>query len=341
MKPLSLLLGLIPAVCVAADPVKGVSTGHETYVERIGATDVRFTMVAIKGGTFLMGSPKEEACRQLDEGPQRRVRIQPFWMGRHEVTWDEYRQFYRDKPLGVENKDRTARDKEADAVSKPTASYIDETYGFGDAGYPAFNMSHHAAMKYCEWLSKKTGKQYRLPTEAEWEYACRAGTSTAYSFGNEAGEAGDQYFWHSANSRTEENPRGQAHPVGRKKPNTWGLYDMHGNVDEWCLDHYEATRYDALPWERPPLNPVKLPTDKRYSHVARGGNFESAATECRSAVRRASLPKWNRLDPDEPPSVWWLASGGGKVWVGFRVVRAVEEYPALIGLRSKVTKESK
>jgi formylglycine-generating enzyme required for sulfatase activity len=220
-------------------------------------------------------------------------------------------------------------------VSKPTAPYIEETYGFGTEQYPAFDMSHHAAMKYCEWLSAKTGRAYRLPTEAEWEYACRAGSSTAYPFGAKADDLGE-YAWFRANSATPEHRFGATRPVGRKRPNRWGLYDMLGNVSEWCLDEYDADFYDSLPWDRPPLGPVNLPGKRQYPHVTRGGSYKSGVADCRSAARVPSTPQWNRADPQEPQSIWWLGPGNR---VGFRIVRAVDEYPALKGIKSQVTKE--
>src|SRR6185295_4387517 len=114
--------------------------------------------------------------------------------------------------------------------------------------YPAISMTQHAANKYCEWLSAKTGKNYRLPTEAEWEWACRAGTTTAYSFGDDASKLGE-YAWFTPNS--EEKPQ----PVGKKKPNPWGIHDMHGNVTEWCIDAYRKDAYTTFPRDKPTLQP--------------------------------------------------------------------------------------
>jgi formylglycine-generating enzyme required for sulfatase activity len=335
----SIIAMVVSTACLHAyDPRHGRATGHADYVESIAGTKVEFSMVAIRGGTFLLGSPIREPGRKDNEGPRHKVELRPFWMGKFEVTWDEYDVYchereQRDKQEFI----RSPRQRAADAVTKPTQSYIDQTYGFGAERYPAFNMSHHAAMKYCEWLSAKTGRTYRLPTEAEWEYACRAGTTSAYPFGDKPQELAE-YAWYSANSKTADFFMGKTNPVGRKLPNRWGLHDMLGNVAEWCLDQYDPDFYDSLPWDRTPLGPVNLPGPYRYPHVARGGSYRSPAPDCRSAARMSSEKAWNKADPCEPPSIWWLVPGK---WVGFRIVRPVEEYPALTGIKSKVTLESK
>src|SRR5262249_26227630 len=156
---------------------------------------VKFEMIPIPGGTYLMGSPANEPGRKDDEGPQHPVTIQPFWMGKCEVTWDEYDRYRKeeavDSPEVIEKKLKA----NADALTGPTKPDADETSGHGREGNPVLCITHHAAMEYCRWLSAKTGKYYRLPTEAEWEWAARAGTTTAYSFGNDAEKLGD-YAWY-------------------------------------------------------------------------------------------------------------------------------------------------
>jgi formylglycine-generating enzyme required for sulfatase activity len=182
-------------------------------------------------------------------------------------------------------------------------------------------------MEYCRWLSAKTGKVYRLPTEAEWEYACRAGTNTAYSFGDDPGKLGD-HAWYVENA---EKPQ----PVGKKKPNPWGLFDMHGNVSEWCLDHYASDAYSTFAKSQPAKGPVVLPTAKEYPYVARGGNWDSDADRLRTAARLASNPEWSVQDPQRPQSIWWHTDA---TFVGFRVVRPLDEQENLKGVKSLVVK---
>jgi formylglycine-generating enzyme required for sulfatase activity len=307
-----------------APPLKG-------YTEKIPGTEVSFDMVPIPEGTFLMGSPASEKDRGEDEGPQHPVAIKAFWMGKCEVTWDEFDLFRKEK--GVDNPEQNDEilKKTPLAITGPTPPYVDADYGHGHSGFPALCMTHHSAMQYCTWLSQKTGKAYRLPTEAEWEYAARAGTKTAYFFGDDPAKLGD-YAWFEANS--EEH----THKVGSKKPNPWGLHDIYGNVMEWCLDHYRKDFYATFSLDKPTLGPVLLPTDKRFSHVARGGSWSDMPGQCRSASRRGSDKTWIKFDPQKPQSIWWLTN-----WdvVGLRVVRAADEQDNLKGIRSKVTRDSK
>jgi formylglycine-generating enzyme required for sulfatase activity len=303
---------------------------HKAYTETIPGSSVKFEMLPIPGGTFLMGSPPDEKGRNADEGPQHPVTIRPFWMGKCEVTWDEFDLYWRDKPGGKEDKEPD-NPPNADAVTRPTPPYADETFEKGREGHPVLGITHHTAMQYCRWLSLKTGKIYRLPTEAEWEYAARAGTKTAYHFGDDPAKLGE-YAWFAANSDDKTGA------VGTKKPNPWGLHDMYGNVAEWCVDHYVKDHYATFALDKPALAPVVLPTERRWSHVARGGSWADEAVQCRSAARRGSDKSWIKLDPQRPQSIWWLTSAE---FVGFRVVRAVEEQDNLKGLRSRVTRQSR
>ena len=328
----TIVLILVTSTSFAQDSAKSANaTDFKAYVEKIPATDFKFEMIPIPGGKFTMGSPASEAKRGENEGPQREIEIKPFWMGKHEVTWDEFEQFAFALDLkkkireGVDLAKQPANEKAADAVTRSTPPYADPTHGLGRSGQPALCMTHHAAMEYTRWLSEKTGKAYRLPTEAEWEYAARAGSKTAYSFGDDPSKLGD-YAWFVENC---EKPQ----PVGKKKPNAWGLYDMHGNVAEWVLDHSVANRYSQLPTDKPAVGPVVLPDNLEYSYLARGGSWDDDPEALRSAVRRASDKEWSVRDPQRPQSIWWHTDA---TFVGLRVVRAVEEQDNLKGFKSAV-----
>jgi formylglycine-generating enzyme required for sulfatase activity len=317
-----------PARVVGQAPA--AATTPATYVETIPGTKVSFEMVAIPGGTFVMGSPPGEPGRAEDEGPAHQVRIAPFWMERTEAAWDEYDAFAFAQSIASAATRATAPPPGgADAITRPSPPYGDESFGFGKGKQPVINIQHHAAMEYARWLSAKTGRVYRLPTEAEWEYAARAGSTSAYEFGDDPAKL-DAYAWSARNSG------GRPHPVGQKTANRWGLHDMHGNVAEWCVDHYDPRQYTRVA----PLTqgPVLLPTDRRYPYVARGGSWDDPAPRLRSAARRASSEEWNRRDPQSPQSIWWHTDA---TFVGFRVVRAVEEQDNLKGLRSKITPASR
>jgi formylglycine-generating enzyme required for sulfatase activity len=302
---------------------------HKKYTDKIPDTKITFEMVPIPGGAYLMGSPATEKDRKDDEGPQHPVKLEPFWMGACEVTWDMFDPYWRDRPGNKKDKD-PENPKDADAITRPTPAYADETFEHGREGHPVLAITHHAAMQYCRWLSMKTGKTYRLPTEAEWEWAARAGTKTAYFFGDDP-KALKDYAWYGDNSDDKTKK------IATKKPNSWGLYDMYGNVAEWCLDHYKKDYYATFPRDRLTLQPVLKPTENRFSHVVRGGSWADDAKDCRSATRRGSNSTWMKLDPQRPQSIWWLTSAD---FVGFRLVRAVKEQENLKGLRSRVTIES-
>jgi len=235
------------------------------YLEKIPGTDVSFEMIPVPGGEFQMGSPANEAHRKKDEGPQVRVKVEPFWMGKCEVTWAEYRSYMAmydafkscsgspriPKKVVTPRSKRSANSWQThawngkfeekwnvDGVTCPTPLYDSTfTYSAGDQpNQPAVTVTPFSARQYTKWISGITGNNYRLPTESEWEYAARAGTKTAYSFGDDAKKLGD-YGWF------DKNGDSQTHPVGTKKPNPWGLYDMHGNVAEWTLDQYLPNAY--------------------------------------------------------------------------------------------------
>ncbi len=304
-------------VLVIPDAEAKTEAEMKPYTEVISGTNVTFDMVPIPGGTFLMGSPEDEEGRNDDEGPQHLVTVEPFWMGKYEVTWDEYEIWMFSLDIArrkLTGQKPTLLDKRADAVTRPTKPYTDMTFGMGKERHPAICMTQLAAKVYCEWLSAKTGRYYRLPTEAEWEYACRAGTTTAYSFGDDP-ELLDEYGWYFENSDE------RYHKVGQKKPNPWGLYDMHGNVAEWCLDQYIPDFYSRFDPKKPVKNPYAKPT-KLYPRVVRGGSWDDDPEMCRSAARRGSDPEWKIQDPQLPQSMWYHTDA---IFVGFRVVRPLRE----------------
>lgn len=311
-----------PAAAAAPVPSQG---DFLAYRETIGSSGIGFDLVPVDGGTFTMGSPASEPGRNDDEGPQVEVQLEPFWMGGCEVTWAEYDLFGTD--------DQRPQSKKPDGISRPTPAYMDMTFNMGRDGYPAVCMSHIAARQYCKWLSEKTGRFYRLPTEAEWEYACRAGSKAAWSCGDE--QQLDAIAWHAGNSaRVLEHgakPVPAYHEVGKKQPNAFGLFDMHGNVAEWVADHYLADAYAAArgtaprrtPYFPPPRDDKDRPV--RFPHVARGGSWRDKPAVLRSAARLSSDPVWNMRDPQIPKSWWYLTDGQH---IGFRVVRPYRDPPA-------------
>ena len=310
-------------VSAAPDPAAAAMATYAEPVPKAGGATIE--LLPVRGGTFTLGSPATEPGRGADEGPQRKVAIEPFWMAKLEITWDLYRAFMesgtsRNKD-GTLNRDSDQTTSEppaagqsealADTVTQPTPPYVPMHFGMANgyaAEFPAVGMTQHAASKFCEWLSAQTGHFYRLPTEAEWEYACRAGTSTAWSFGDDPAALGD-YAWYSANSEF------QYQKVGTKKPNPWGLHDMHGNVAEHVLDQYLADSYAKLgDLAASPL----VPAAARYPTSVRGGHWDADAGQLRSAARLATSPAWKARDPQLPKSIWYFTNAP---WLGFRVVR--------------------
>lgn len=201
-----------------------------------------------------------------------------FWMSSTEITWDAYDPFVY--VLDGE------REGDADAITRPSKPYIPPDRGFGHNGYPAISIAINGARAFCKWLSHRTGHSYRLPTEAEWEHAARAGSKGPFHFGDDAGALDDYaWFWDNADDTTR--------PVAQKKPNAFGLYDMHGNVMEWCIDK------DGKP-------------------VAKSGSFQGDPEDLHVTARKTQTSAWNSSDPQIPKSPWWLADAP---FMGFRIVR--------------------
>jgi len=306
------------SVLEVAGAAADTEAAMKPYAEQIEHTEETIDMVPIPGGTFVMGSPETEAHRGPDEGPQHKVQIDPFWMSKFEITWDQYEVWMFDLDIQRREVDKipaNPRDEAADEyqLSQPTKPYTDMTFGMGKKGYPAICMTQLAARVYCQWLSAKTGRYYRLPTEAEWEYACRAGTTTAYFFGDTPDQL-DEFGWYYDNSDEAY------HKAGTKKPNPWGLFDMHGNVAEWVLDQHLPEGYGRKPDELT-VNPLVIPTSL-YPHVVRGGSWDDDAEVLRSAARVGSTPDWKQQDPQIPQSIWYHTDA---LHVGFRIVRPLKE----------------
>jgi formylglycine-generating enzyme required for sulfatase activity len=341
---------------VAEQPVDGrsvkVDDGYMVaYRETIPGAGATFEMVPIPGGEFLLGSPAGEPGRSDDEVPQVRVKVEPFWIGKCEVTWAEFKAFmamydaFKKMQLLATNRgagdggaaaeedwrlvERHAwngqleEEWEVDAVTSATPLYDPSfTYGAGDTpNQPAVTMTQFAARQYTKWLSGITGRDYRLPSEAEWEYAARAGTTTAYSFGDSA-DALANHGWF------DENADYQTHPVGEKPANAWGLHDVHGNVAEWTLDEYQRDAYAKL--GAGPIdakNAVRWPT-KLYPRVIRGGSWLDLAPACRSAARHKSEEhEWKLSDPNIPLSPWWYTEEAA-TGVGMRIIRPLKPLTA-------------
>lgn len=276
---LSLVSPLLP-MAVGAD-----NADFKNYTETLPGATVGFEMVAIPGGTVKIGSPESEAGRDKSDLVPKEVAVKSFWMGKCEISWQEFLPWVFGEKQAVEK-------EKADGITRPTKPYGSVFRERGEKGFPALGMSQHAATEYCKWLSYKTGKKYRLPTEAEWEFACRAGSSTAYFWGDDAAQA-KEYGWY------QENSKATTQPIGKLKPNKLGLYDMVGNVAEWTSKE-----------------------SKEAPGVARGGGFSEPVAKLRCAARMVETPEWNELDPQSPPSIWWLSAAD---FVGFRVVRSMED----------------
>ena len=270
------------------------------YKVTIPNTTIDYSMAPVPAGEFLMGAAGSNA--RPDEQPQHKVRLDPFWMQAHEVTWDAYLMFM----FADQAKESASPDALVDALSRPTAPFVEMSFGRGNNGFPAISMTQHAANKFAEWLSAKTGEFYRLPTEAEWEYACKAGTET----GIPSGTLGD-YAWFAANSPQAQFTKGTYHKVGTKKPNAWGLYDMLGNVMEWTLDQYAP--YTAAAAENP-----RVKSTAPYPHAVRGGSWNDDEMRVTCTSRVPSDPSWKKQDPQLPKSIWYMTDAP---WLGFRLVR--------------------
>lgn len=302
-------------------------TTFANFTEKIPGTSVSFDMIAIPGGEFVMGSSKKEPFHKPDESPMHPVKISRFFMAKIEVSWDEYLEFF--KATSSQGRKEAEVNENVDAISGPTPPWGAPDQGWGKGARPAITMSWKSAATYCKWLSKVTGKKYRLPTEAEWEYAARGGTKTPYFFeGDPKDYTSDGFFRKLFGPDTTKintfvaykvNSQGQTFDPASVKANPFGLKNMLGNVYEFCSDYYSPTAYAAY---KKGVTDPKGPK-KGKEHVVRGGSFKSDARDVRCASRDFSkTDKWLVTDPQMPKSVWWYSDC---IDIGFRVVCEVDE----------------
>jgi formylglycine-generating enzyme required for sulfatase activity len=296
------------------------------FTLRVPETDLSFEMIPVPGGRVLLGSPDSEDGRKEHEGPQVEIQVAPFWMAKHEVTWKQYKHFMRFHDAFKRFADQGLRqlsdDNRLSAIAAPSNLYDPGfTYDAGEGpNQPAATMSQYSAKQYTKWLSLTSGVFFRLPTEPEWEYACRAGSSGAYSFGDDPAELADHAWF-------EDNADFQRQDVGQKKPNAFGLFDMHGNVAEWVLDQAYEEGYEHLGGQ----DSLTVATAFRWPHqwfgrVAKGGSFELPAEDCRIAARLISEDDWRDKDPNIPRSPYWHTSFPA-TGVGMRIMVPLHSPP--------------
>jgi formylglycine-generating enzyme required for sulfatase activity len=277
-------------------------SGFDVTVVGEVANTLGMKLKLVPRGTFRMGSPETDRDAVGGEKPQHEVEItRPFYMGMHTVTVGQFRAFVEDTRFkGKKYVTEPERDGQGGGGYNAEKKEFDgrnPKYNWKNTGWaqtddhPVVNVTWNDAVAFCEWLSEKEGRTYELPTEAEWEYACRAGTKTRYYFGDDAGELGE-YGWY------RENADRGTHPVGTKKPNDWGLFDMHGNVWQWCADGKRAYPQEAS------KNPVKDPKNlfDSANRGLRGGSWLDDPRVCRAAYRHDDVP------------------GSRNSYIGFRVV---------------------
>jgi formylglycine-generating enzyme required for sulfatase activity len=295
-------------------------TEFADFTGTIPGTRVSFEMKAIPAGSFMMGSPDNEPLREANEGPQKEVSVGRFFMAETEVTWEMYWAFLAEtlSEGRIPPEEIFARnsDPDIDALSGPTPPFGNPEQGWGGGERPAITMTHYSAGIFCRWLSKKTGQTFRLPTEAEWEWAARGGTDTPYFFEGSPKKYSSRGVWNKIfgadttviNTYTvyEANSGGRTAEPAKVKPNPWGLRNMTGNVWEYTSDWYEGQ--DVAP---------------RTEHVIRGGTYADDASGVRSATRSHTRHEaWLKTDPQQPKSIWWYSDMKA---IGFRVVMEVPD----------------
>ena len=294
-----LKLGL--TICIILHVKIGNTQNFDSYAQAMEGENFSIEMMAIKGGDFAMGVSESNTSRNNDEKPQHEVTVDDFWMGKHEITWQQYDAFVFGEFGPEKFKDiKELNDLGIDAVSGATPPYVDMSFNMGKGTSPAINMTQYAAIMYCKWLTSKTGTFYRLPTEAEWEYVCKKGkTDEADDFKSIA--------WYS------ENTNDKYEKTGLKEANGLGIHDLLGNVSEWVMDQYDADFYKSSPKANPWNKPTEL-----YPRVVRGGSWKDTKDKLCCTSRGQSKQKWKTRDPQIPKSNWWHTNAP---FVGFRVLR--------------------
>ncbi|WP_242156749.1 formylglycine-generating enzyme family protein [Aestuariivivens sediminis] len=274
----------------------------KAYSQLVDGASISIDMVPITGGHFTMGNDAGNA----DEQPGHDVVVDDFYIGKYEITWEQYDAFVYANFDSSQFQDRSKLETLGiDAVSGATPPYVDMSFNMGKGHAPAVNMTQYAALMYCKWLTSKTGIFYRLPTEAEWEYVCKTGNT------DKKGDSLTAVAWY------KENSQGKYEKTGQKKANDLGVFDLLGNVSEWVLDQYDPNYYQVSKEN----NPWNIPT-KLYPRVLRGGSWKDTADKVCCTSRQQSNPKWKRRDPQIPKSYWWHTDAP---FIGFRVVRPREQ----------------
>lgn len=268
------LVPTAPSEKASGVTVKTDAPKLEPYTETISGTVLTIDMAPIPPGTITMTDPADPTKTLTKE-------IGALYFSTVEISWDHYNAFL----FGLDKPEGAVGTTAADAVTKPTKPYVSADRGFGTTGYPVISVSYRGAENFAAWLAAKTGKKYRLPTEAEWEYACRAGANTKYPSGDDTASL-DAVAWFA------DNAEAKTHLLGTKEHNAWGLHDMLGNAGEWAKG-----------------------LDNKW--VIKGGSFVADANAMRPEARLVNTGALNASDPNIPKSKWWLTEGG---FVGFRVV---------------------
>jgi len=310
------------ALCITVAKASGKSDKKckysPNYTETVTSKSgdkISFKMVLIPGGKFVMGSSNDALSSKADEKPSHEVSLDPFYLCPNETTLELFLAYYNEtvtaRKDNLDAGEKKEEKKQVDAVSGPTPVYGELSMGYGKMN-PAMGMTWYNAVNFCKWVSKKTGRTYRLPTEAEWEYACRAGTSNIYGYTNNPEELKD-FAWY------DDNSDGETHQVAQKKPNAFGLYDMLGNVYEWVHDFYQPEAYKEAAQNKPAVNPQGPKTGK--VHVARGGDYNASPPDLRCAARSFEEDWWRSGDPQIPKSKWWLPNMD---FIGLRLAKSID-----------------